>query len=119
MPSEITNYVIVSQGTKVYTTKALYYIDQIRTTNVYTSSLRENVDKKVKFGTTMSVVKTCIQVAVAEGVTSELIGLLIQFITKYCRNTGLNIEEVHHFISHLSEIQESSSITIKNNCTIT
>src|ERR1044072_1780792 len=116
MPSEITNYVIVSQGTKTYTTKALYYIDQIRTTNVYISSIRENVDKKVKFGTTISVAKTCVQVAVAEGVTSELIRLLTQFITKYCRNIRLNIEEVHHFISHLSEIQESSSITIKNNC---
>ena len=52
-----------------------------------------------------------------EGITSELAGLLTQFIIKYCRNTGLDIEEVHHSISYLNdEIQEFSSVTIMNNC---
>ncbi|EXX72510.1 hypothetical protein RirG_068660 [Rhizophagus irregularis DAOM 197198w] len=55
----------------------------------------------------MSVAKTSVQVAVAEGVASELIRLLIQFIMKYRRNTGLNIKEVYS-ISHFNdEIQES------------
>ncbi len=27
--SEMTNYIIVSQGTKIYITRILYYIDQI------------------------------------------------------------------------------------------
>jgi len=112
IPTETTNYTIVAQGNKDYTTKALHYIDQIRTANVYTSNIRENVNKKIEFGTTMSVAKTSIQVAIAEGVTPELIGLLTQFITKYHNNTGLNIEEVHHSISHFNdEIQESSSVS--------
>ncbi|RIB12625.1 hypothetical protein C2G38_2041674 [Gigaspora rosea] len=46
----------------------------------------------------MSLAKTSVQIAVAEGVAAELVGCLIQFITKYCRNTGLgshsNITEV-------------------------
>ncbi|GET50254.1 protein FAR1-RELATED SEQUENCE 5-like [Rhizophagus irregularis DAOM 181602=DAOM 197198] len=98
----------IAQGNKDYTTKALYYIDQIRSANVYTSNIKEKVSKKIEFGSTMLVAKTSVQVAVAEGVTSELIGLLTQFITKYHHNTGLNIEEVHS-ISHFNdEIQESS-----------
>ncbi|CAB4421574.1 unnamed protein product [Rhizophagus irregularis] len=68
------------QGNKDYTTKALYYINQIRS--------------KDKCPT--------------EGVASELIGLLTQFIMKYRHNTGLNIKEVHS-ISHFNDkIQESS-----------
>jgi len=77
MTSEMTNYIIVSQGTKVYTTKALYYIDQIQTTNVYTLSIRENVNKKIKFSIMMSIAKTSIQVAIAEGITSKLTRLFI------------------------------------------
>ncbi|CAB4425288.1 unnamed protein product [Rhizophagus irregularis] len=108
IPTETTNYIIVAQGNKDYITKALYYIDQIQSANVYTSNIKEKVSKKIEFGSTMSVAKTSVQVAVAEGVASELIGLLTQFITKYRRNTGLNIEEVHS-ISHFNdEIQESS-----------
>ena len=42
----------------------------------------------------MSVAKTSVQVAVAEGTTIELIGLPTQFITKYRCNTGLNINEI-------------------------
>ncbi|PKC66657.1 hypothetical protein RhiirA1_394322 [Rhizophagus irregularis] len=94
-------------GNKDYTTKALYYIDQIRSANVYTSNIKERVNKKIEFDSIISVVKTSVQVAVAEGVASELIRLLTQFIMKYRHNTRLNIEEVH-FISHFNnEIQES------------
>jgi hypothetical protein len=46
----------------------------------------------------MSVAKTSVQVAVAEGTTIELIGLLTQFITKYRCNTGLNINEIQEVI---------------------
>ncbi|CAB5186953.1 hypothetical protein GLOIN_2v1773736 [Rhizophagus irregularis DAOM 181602=DAOM 197198] len=96
-----------SNGNKDYTTKALYYIDQIRSANVYTSNIKERVNKKIEFDSIISVVKTSVQVAVAEGVASELIRLLTQFIMKYRHNTRLNIEEVH-FISHFNnEIQES------------
>ncbi|RGB32217.1 hypothetical protein C1646_763158 [Rhizophagus diaphanus] len=108
IPTEITNYIIVAQENKDYTTKALCYIDQIWSANVYTSNIKEKVSKKIEFGSTISVAKTSIQVAVAEGVASELIRLLTQFITKYHHNTGLNIKEVHS-ISHFNdEIQESS-----------
>ncbi|CAG8765744.1 3036_t:CDS:1, partial [Rhizophagus irregularis] len=108
IPTETTNYIIVAQGNKDYTTKALYYIDQIQSANVYTSNIKERVNKKIEFGSTISVAKTSVQVAVAEGVVSELIGLLTQFIMKYHHNTGLNIEKVYS-ISHFNdEIQESS-----------
>ncbi|CAG8754003.1 10176_t:CDS:2, partial [Cetraspora pellucida] len=92
-PSEVSSYITIFQGVKSYTTESLHYIDQIRTRNVYTSTIRKKVDKKIEFGTTMSVAKTSVQVAVAEGVTSKLIELFTQFIMKHCRNTELNIEE--------------------------
>ncbi|CAB5381352.1 unnamed protein product [Rhizophagus irregularis] len=105
--TEITNYIIVAQGNKDYIyTKALYYIDQIQSANVYTSNIKEKISKKIDF--TMSVTKTSVQVAVVEGIASELIRLFTKFITKYHHNTGLNIKEVHS-ISHFNdEIQESS-----------
>ncbi|RIB11018.1 hypothetical protein C2G38_2043022 [Gigaspora rosea] len=68
-------------------------------------------DKRIEFGTTMSVAKTSVQVAVAEGATSELTGLLTQFITKYRRNTGLNVEEMHQLNVGISE----SSSNLENN----
>ncbi|CAB4387369.1 unnamed protein product [Rhizophagus irregularis] len=55
---------VFAQGNKDYTTKALYYIDQIRSANVYTSNIKERVNKKIEFGSTM------------------LIGLLTQFIRR-------------------------------------
>ena len=68
----------------------------MRTANIYTSDVRENFNKKLKFGTLMSIAKTSVQIAVAEGVTSELTGLFTEFIIKYRQNTGLNIEEIHY-----------------------
>jgi len=57
----------------------------------------------------MSVAKTSVQVAVAEGTTIELIGLLTQFITKYRCNTGLNINEIQKVIPHNNNIPEISN----------
>jgi hypothetical protein len=78
------------------------------------SNIREKVNKKIEFGSAISVAKTSIQVAITEGITSELIRLLTQFITKYYHNTRLNIEKVYS-ISHFNdEIQGPSSITTMN-----
>ncbi len=112
---ETNNYITIARGTKAYTTNPLLYINQMRTANIYTLDVRENFNKKLKFGTLMSVAKTSVQIAVAEGVTSELTGLLTEFIIKYHRNTGLNIEEVHYVSQLNNEIQEPSSATIIDN----
>ncbi|CAG8708022.1 20916_t:CDS:2 [Cetraspora pellucida] len=42
----------------------------------------------------MSMAKTSIQVAVSEGVTEKLTEILVQFIIKYCHNTGLGIKKI-------------------------
>ena len=96
IPSE---NIVILKGVKDYTSIPLYYINQIRTTNVNIPAIRENVNKKVQFGTTMSIAKTSVQIAVAESVTAELTGILMQFIMKYRHNTGLGVEEVHNEIS--------------------
>ncbi len=44
----------------------------MQTTNIYTSSIRKNFNKKLKFSTAMSVTKTSIQIAMTEGVTLGL-----------------------------------------------
>ncbi|CAG8706251.1 4057_t:CDS:2, partial [Cetraspora pellucida] len=103
-----TSYIIISQGAKVYTTKLLQYINRMQTANCCMSNIRKIVNKKIKFGTTMSVVKTSIQVAVEKDIMSELTGFLTEFIIKYCRSTRLNIEEIHDFNK---EIHNSLSIS--------
>src|SRR6266498_479454 len=90
----------------------------MRTANIYTSDIRENFNKKLKFSTMMSVAKISVQIAVAEGVTSELTGLLIEFIIKYHQNTSLNIEEVHYVSPLNNKIQEPSSATITDSCNV-
>src|SRR6185437_13322831 len=95
IPTETNNYITIAQGTKTYTTNSLQYINQMRTASVYTPNLKEKFNKKFQYGTTMSVAKTCVQIAVAEGVASELTGFLTEFILKYRQNTGLNIEVIH------------------------
>ena len=114
MPAKIDNYIIITQETKAYTTNSLQYIDQMRAANIYTSSIRENSNKKLKFGTTILVAKTSVQIAVAEGVTSELIGLLTEFIIKYWQNTSLNVQEVHYELQLNNDTQEPPS----NNCDV-
>ncbi|RIB01541.1 hypothetical protein C2G38_2230524 [Gigaspora rosea] len=110
MLSEALEYITVSKGIKSFTTNPLYYIDNIRAGNVYLSPIRNKVDKRIEFGNTMSVARTSIQVAMAENVTAKLTGLLIQFLMKYRRSTGLNIEEVHYSMLQSNEIPESFSI---------
>ena len=83
IPSETSNYVVIAQGNKTYLNKSLHHIDQIRAGNVYTSTIKKRADKRIEFGSTMSVTKTSIQIAVAESATEELTGLLTQFIMKY------------------------------------
>ena len=100
MPSETSSYITISQGNKAYSSKPLHYINQVQTGNVYTSAIKKRVDKRVEFGNTMSVAKTSVQIAIAEGATGELTGLLTQFITKYRCNTGLNINEVREAFSY-------------------
>ena len=89
----------------------------MRTANTYTTNIRENVNKKLKFGSTMSIAKTSVQIAVAEGVTLELKGLLTEFILKYRQNTGLNIEVINSVLQLNNEIQEpfSDAIAAINN----
>ncbi|PKY55111.1 hypothetical protein RhiirA4_474365 [Rhizophagus irregularis] len=100
MPSETLSYITIAQGNKTYSSKPVYYIDQIRTGNVYTSIIKKKADKRVEFGSTMSVVKTSVQIAVAEGIMRKLTELLKKFITKYRRGTGLNINEVQKAFSY-------------------
>jgi hypothetical protein len=87
IPSETMNITIINGKTN-YEAIPLRYISQIRYDNVYTPAVREHVNKKAQYGTTMSLAKTGIQIAIAEGVTAELIGTLMQFIMKYRNNTG-------------------------------
>ena len=92
MPSETSNYIIIAQGNKTYSNKPLHYIDQIRAGNVYTPTIKKRADKRIEFGSTMSVAKTSVQIAVVESATGELTGLLTQFIMKYRQGTGLGME---------------------------
>ena len=57
--------------------------------------IKVNINKKIQFGTTMSLAKTSVQIAVSECVTAELIGMLMQFNMKYRRNTSFGIEETY------------------------
>ncbi|CAG8740890.1 39025_t:CDS:2 [Gigaspora margarita] len=92
--------------------EAMIAINQVEepdneSTSLLYSNIRENISKKVKFGTIILVAKTCVQVAIEENVIPELTGL-IEFIIKYRRSTELNIEKVH---SLGNEIQEPLSIS--------
>ena len=100
MPSETSKYIIIAQGNKTYSNKLLHYIDQIRTGNVYTSTIKKRADKRIEFGSIMSMAKTSVQIAVAENATGELTGLLMQFIIKYRSKMGLNINEVQEVSSY-------------------
>ena len=65
----------------------------------------------------MSVAKTCIQVAVMEDTTAELIGILTQFIMKYRQNTGLGIVDTQNsvlFTNTISQDLQDSSESIQD-----
>ncbi|PKK64125.1 hypothetical protein RhiirC2_113589 [Rhizophagus irregularis] len=96
IPSD-TN-VVITQGMKTSANVSLQYIEQIRPTNVYIPAIREKVNKKVQFGTAMSLAKTSVQIAVSEGAMTEFIGMLMQFNMKYRYSTGFGIEETQDLI---------------------
>ena len=99
----------IANGKTNYEAMSLCFMNQIRLDNVYTPAVKERVNKKAQYGTTMSLVKTSIQVAIEEEATAELIGTLMQFIMKYRNNTGLNIEEVNQTILLQNNILQESS----------
>ncbi|CAG8748411.1 15992_t:CDS:2, partial [Cetraspora pellucida] len=126
---------LFSRGVKSTTSILLHYMNQVRTCDVYTLAIRSQVNKKFQFGTTMSVAKTSIQIAVSESVTEELTGLLMQFIMKHCHDTGLDIKDISSFpnimlqesftakvtksISTTNEVTESISNLVLASSTIT
>ncbi|CAG8605363.1 7360_t:CDS:1, partial [Cetraspora pellucida] len=63
---EANQHITIFQGIKNFTPAPLHYINQIQTANIYTSTIKENVDKKVQFGNMMSIAKTSVQIAVTE-----------------------------------------------------
>ncbi|PKY54202.1 hypothetical protein RhiirA4_472876 [Rhizophagus irregularis] len=88
-----TGFITIINGEKNHITIPLSYMNQLKTDNIYTTMIRKKVNKKIQYGTTMSIAKTSIQIAITEGITAELIRILMQFIMKYRRNTSLNIEK--------------------------
>ncbi|CAG8824839.1 6381_t:CDS:2, partial [Gigaspora margarita] len=109
-PSEILSYITIAQRTKNHAIQELYFINEIRTSNVYIPSIRKKINKRIEFGSTKSVVKTSMQIAIEEGITLELTRLLTQFITIYCCNTRLNIKNIYCSILHLINDQELSML---------
>ena len=99
LPTNSMGFITIVNGERNHTAIPLSYMNQFRTDNVYTPTIREKVNKKIQFGATMSIAKTSIQIAVTENVTAELIGILTGFIMKYRRSTGLNIENTKNAIS--------------------
>ncbi|RGB40114.1 hypothetical protein C1646_753698 [Rhizophagus diaphanus] len=95
-------------------------MNNLRTENVFTTTIRGQVSKKIKYGTAMSVAKTSIQIAVIEDATLELIGILTQFIMKYHRSTGLSIESVNNIsfsgIEGTESLQDSQGSFIQDDC---
>ncbi|CAB5396157.1 unnamed protein product [Rhizophagus irregularis] len=109
LPTNSTGFITIINGEKNHTTIPLSYMNQLRTDNVYTMTIREKVNKKIQYGAAMSIAKTSIQIAVTEGVTAELIGILTQFIMKYRRSTGLSIEK------STESLQDSQGLSIQDN----
>ncbi|CAB5093278.1 unnamed protein product [Rhizophagus irregularis] len=108
-PTNSTGFITIVNGEKNHTTIPLSYMNQLRTDNVYTLTIREKVNKKIQYGATMSIAKTSIQIAITEDVTAELIGILTQFIMKYRRSTGLSIEK------STESLQDSQGSSIQDN----
>ncbi|CAG8732599.1 15965_t:CDS:2 [Rhizophagus irregularis] len=109
LPTNSTGFITIINGEKNHTTIPLSYMNQLRTDNVYTMTIREKVNKKIQYGAAMSIAKTSIQIAVTEGITAELIGILTQFIMKYRRSTSLSIEK------STESLQDSQGLSIQDN----
>jgi len=101
---ETNNYVTIAWRTKSYTTDLLQYMDQMWIANIYTSNIKKNASKKLKFNTMILIVKINIQIVMMEDIISELTRLLTEFILKYHQNTGLNIKEVHYVLQFNNKI---------------
>jgi hypothetical protein len=108
VPSDLTGFITVVNGERKHSSIPLSYITYLRTDDVYTTAIREQVSKKVKYGNAMSVAKTSVQIAVKEDVTPEFIGLLTEFIMKYRRGTGLSIETIKNDISFSGTLLQDS-----------
>src|SRR4051794_10647880 len=108
VPSDLTGFITVVNGERKHLSIPLSYITYLRTDDVYTTAIREQVSKKVKYGNAMSVAKTSVQIAVKEDVTPEFIGLLTEFIMKYRRGTGLSIETIKNDISFSGTLLQDS-----------
>jgi hypothetical protein len=92
-PTNSTGFITIVNGERNHTTIPLSYMNQLRTDNVYTPTIREKVNKKIQYGAAISIAKTNIQIAITKDVTAELIEILKQFIMKYRKSTGLSIEK--------------------------
>jgi len=100
---------MIVNGERRHTAIPLSYMNNLRTENVYTSIIRGQVSKKIKYKTVMSIAKTSIQITIIENVTFELIRILMQFIMKYCRNMGLSIDIPNNIIS-FSDTEDNKGI---------
>ncbi|CAB4389483.1 unnamed protein product [Rhizophagus irregularis] len=109
LPTNSTGFITIINGEKNHTMILLSYMNQLRTDNVYTMTIREKVNKKIQYGAAMSIAKTSIQIAITKSVTAELIGILTQFIMKYRRSTGLSIEKSTELL------QDSQGLSIQDN----
>ena len=96
-PSDSTGFLTIVNGEIKHTAIPLSYMNVLRTENVYTPIIKEQVSKKIKYGTAMSIAKTNIQIAIMKDATAKLIRILTQFIMKYRRSTGLSIEATNNF----------------------
>ncbi|CAG8695017.1 15141_t:CDS:2 [Gigaspora margarita] len=63
--------------------------------------------------------KTSAQIAVSEGVTEELTGILMQFIMKYCHDTGLGIKDTSSLSSIMLQKLFTATKDTKSTFTIT
>ncbi len=98
-PSDSTSFIMIVNGERRYTAISLSYMNNLRTENIYTSIIREQISKKIKYGTTMFIAKMSVQIAVMEDIISELIRILMQFIMKYHRSMDLSIDTSNNIIS--------------------
>ncbi len=103
------SFIMIVNGERRHTAIPLSYMNNLRTENVYTSIIRGQVSKKIKYKTVMSIAKTSIQITIIENVTFELIRILMQFIMKYCRNMGLSIDIPNNIIS-FSDTEDNKGI---------
>ncbi len=107
--SDSISFITIVNGERRHIAIPLSYMNNLRTENVYTSIIRGQVSKKIKYKTVMSIAKTSIQITIIENVTFELIRILMQFIMKYCRNMGLSIDIPNNIIS-FSDTEDNKGI---------